>query len=219
MKPGAGQGSPLRVAPLYTRYCDEHFPCLGPSCPTSRAPHHGQCFLAGPVDAEEGAGAEIVLDRAVPNVAAGVGPCGDGNRLSNSVKKRQAMAGSGLEAAVVVGGSAVEGRGGAGCVLLRFVLFFDFVVDVPVVQVVFWCLSRYCARQGIWSRQCSRGVPLLHFLDKVLTCPLLRRLVHEGGSSWTRLRHARCCDDWCMEVQFLNKVLTCPLLRRQVLGV
>ena len=63
------------------------------------------------MDAEEGAGVENVLDRAVPNVAAGVGPCGDGNRLSNSVKKRQAMAGSGLEAAAVVGGSAVEGRG------------------------------------------------------------------------------------------------------------
>ena len=91
-----------------------------PCCPTSRAPHHGQCLLAGPVDAEEGAGVEIVLDRAVPNVAAGVGPCGDGNRLSNSVKKRQAMAGSGLEAAAVVGGSAV---GGAGRCWLRFAAF------------------------------------------------------------------------------------------------
>ena len=37
--------------------------------------------------------------------------------------------------------------------VLRFVLFFDFVVDVPVL-VVFWCLARYCARQGMWSRQC-----------------------------------------------------------------
>ena len=125
------------------------------------------------MDAEEGAGAEIVLDRAVPNVAAGVGPCGDGNRLSNSVKKRQAMAGSGLEAAVVVGGSAVEGRGGAGCVLLRFVLFFDFVVDVPVVQVVFWCLSRYCARQGIWSRQCSPWCSAVAFLGQGIDMPVV----------------------------------------------
>ena len=111
MKPGAGQGSPLWVAPLYRaiRRSLLH-QSRAPCCPTSRAPHHGQCLLAGPVDAEEGAGVENVLDRAVPNVAAGVGPCGDGNRLSNSVKKRQAMAGSGLEAAAVVGGSAVEGR-------------------------------------------------------------------------------------------------------------
>ena len=79
-----------------------------PCCPTSRAPHHGQCLLAGPVDAEEEAGVEIVLDRAVPNVAAGVGPCGDGNRLSNSVKKRQAVAGSGWEAAA----AARRWRGG-----------------------------------------------------------------------------------------------------------
>ena len=51
-----------------------------------------------------------MLDRAVPNVATGVGPCGDGNRLSNSVKKRQAVASSGWEAGAAVGGSAVEGR-------------------------------------------------------------------------------------------------------------
>ena len=41
-----------------------------PSCPASRAPHHGQCLLAGPVDVEEVAGVEIVLFRAVPNVSA-----------------------------------------------------------------------------------------------------------------------------------------------------
>ena len=40
------------------------------SCPTSPAPHHGQCLLAGPVDAEEVAGVEIVLLWAVPNVSA-----------------------------------------------------------------------------------------------------------------------------------------------------
>ena len=51
------------------------------------------------------------------------------------------------------GRAVVVGQGGAVCVLLRFVLFFD-VVDVPVVLVVFWCLARYCARQGMWSRQC-----------------------------------------------------------------
>ena len=69
-----------------------------------------QCLLAGPVDAEEEAGVEIVLDRAVPNVAAGVGPAVTGIAWSNSVKKRQAVAGSGWEAAAAVGGSAVEGR-------------------------------------------------------------------------------------------------------------
>ena len=61
------------------------------------------------------AGVEIVLDWAVPNVTAGVGPCSDGNRLSNSVKKRQAVAGSGWEAPAAVGGSAVEG----GSVILQ----------------------------------------------------------------------------------------------------
>ena len=29
MKPGAGQGSPLRVAPLYRRYCDKHYSLSG----------------------------------------------------------------------------------------------------------------------------------------------------------------------------------------------
>ena len=67
------------------------------------------------MDAEEGAGVENVLDRAVDNVAAGVGPCGDGNRLSNSVKKRQAMAGSGWEAAAVVGRLGGGGAVRRGC--------------------------------------------------------------------------------------------------------
>ena len=58
------------------------------------------------------AGAEIALDWAVPNVRAGVGPCGDGNHLSNSVKKQAVMAGSGWEVAAAVGGSAVEERVG-----------------------------------------------------------------------------------------------------------
>ena len=56
----------------------------------------------------------------------------------------------------VVAGSRRLWWGGAvlAAFVLRFVLFFDFVVDVPVVLVVFWCLVRYCARQGMWSRQC-----------------------------------------------------------------
>ena len=41
---------------------------------------------------------------------AGVGPCSDGNHLSNSVKKQAVMAGSGWEAAAV-GGSAGGGAG------------------------------------------------------------------------------------------------------------
>ena len=54
-------------------------------------------------------GVEVVLFRAVPNVRASVGPCSDGNHLSNSVMKQAVMAGSGWEAAAV-GGSAGEGR-------------------------------------------------------------------------------------------------------------
>ena len=57
-------------------------------------------------------GVEIVLFRAVPNVRASVGPCSDGNHLSNSVMKQAVMAGSGWEAAAV-GGSAGEGGSSA----------------------------------------------------------------------------------------------------------
>ena len=57
---------------------------------------------------------EIVLDRAVANLRAGFGPCGDGNHLSNSVKKQAVMAGSGWEAAAAVGGGWRLGGGGAG---------------------------------------------------------------------------------------------------------
>ena len=140
------------MAPLYRAILVKIFTCLGPSCPTSRAPHHGQCLLAGPVDAEEVAGVEIVLGWAVPNVRAGVGPCGDRNRLSNSVKKRQAMAGSGLEAAAVVGGSAVEGRG--------FV-----ILQRQVLQSCFdpgWCLRFSSSTEWtVYEMACFLCFPLL----------------------------------------------------------
>ena len=42
------------------------------------------------------------------------------------------------------------------------------------------CLAHYGARHWFWSRQCSPGIPQLQFLDKVVTCPLLRRQVHLG---------------------------------------
>ena len=88
----------MRVAPLYRVILVKIITLSrAPCCPTSR-------LLVGPVDVE---GSRVLRS----NVAAGVGPCGDGNRLSNSVKKRQAVGGSGWEAAAVVGGSAVEGRG------------------------------------------------------------------------------------------------------------
>ena len=57
---------------------------------------------------------------------AGVGPCSDGNHLSNSVKKQAVMAGSGWEAAAV-GGSAVEGRGSV--IVQRQVLQSWVVID------------------------------------------------------------------------------------------
>ena len=86
MRPGAGQGYRAILVKIIT--------CLGPSCPTSRAPHHGQCLLAGPVDAEE-AGVEIVLDRAVLSVAAAVGPAVTGiacRTPSRSGRRWQAVA-------------------------------------------------------------------------------------------------------------------------------
>ena len=187
MKPGAGQGSPLRVAPLYSAILVKIITCLGPSCPTSRAPHHGQCLLAGPVDAEEWAGVEIVLGRAVPNVAAGVGPCGDGNRLSNSVKKRQAMAGSGLEAAAVVGGSAVEGR--------VFVIMLDkFCSPASILGGASDSVRRRCTR---WRASCAllccaqRQVPtVLSFLPGCGCCSTLTR----WSMSWERGCSMEACE-------------------------
>ena len=56
----------------------------GPSCPTSRTPHHGECLLAG-------------------QWTRSLGPWWPGRRWSavahDTVKKQQAVAGSGLDAA------------------------------------------------------------------------------------------------------------------------
>ena len=78
---------------------------------TSRAPHHGECLLAGPVDAEEVAGVEIVLLWAVPNVSAELASWAAqrsqeslGRTPSRSGWRWQAVVG---RRAVAVGGSAV----------------------------------------------------------------------------------------------------------------
>ena len=90
MKPGAGQGSPLR----YRRYCGQQLHLSGAPCfLTSRASHHGQCLLAGPVDAMAWmVDPTLTLSRQREEVAP-----------RPIVKKRQAVAGSGWEAAAVVG--------------------------------------------------------------------------------------------------------------------
>ena len=96
------------------------------------------------------AGVEIVLGWAVPNVSAGVGPCSDGNRLSNSVKKRQAVAGSGWEAAAAVGGS--EGRG-------------SVILQRQVLQSCFdpgWCLRFSSSTEWtVYEMACFLCFPLL----------------------------------------------------------
>ena len=73
------------------------------------------------------------------------------------------------------------GCGGGGAVLaalvLRFVLFFDFVVDVLVVQVVIWCLALCCARQGLWSRQCSPWCSAVAVLGQGGVMPVIAHVV------------------------------------------
>ena len=107
------------------------------------------------VDAEEVAGVEIVLLWAVPNVAAALGPAVTGIAWSNSVKKRQAVAGSGWEAAAAVGGSAVEGRPSSQ---------IQFIDRVTVYEMAcFRRLPLLCTETGStlsrssmsWERGCS----------------------------------------------------------------
>ena len=77
------------------------------------------------------------------------------------------------------GGVAVAVAAGRGW--LRFVLSFDVVVDVPVVQVVDWdcpalgqgCLARYNARQGFWSRQCSPWSSAVAVLGQGVDMPVV----------------------------------------------
>ena len=157
MKPGAGQGSPLRVAPPVQSDTGQ---LLHPS--RARHLHHDgrvmeTAFLLG-----RGRGA------------------GDlGGQGQGGLWLRQERAGGrsgGWVAAVVVG------RGGAGCVLLRFVLFFDVVVDVLVVQIVdvgVQLLDKVVLPVAVqdWGYgpdSAARGVRHLQFLDKVVTCPSLR---------------------------------------------
>ena len=162
-----------------------------------------------------GAGVENVLDRAVPNVAAGFGPCGDGNRLSNSVKKRQAMAGSGLEAAAVVGGSAVEGRG--------FVIMLDeFCSPASILGGASDSVHRQSGRCTRWRvhrdryPQCflSPGCGVLQYIDKVVDAGdtvALWRLVKEFHIFSTCLR---CCLEsgpYFLEPLVLAAICPCAL--------
>ena len=96
---------------------------LGPSCPSSRTPHHGECLLAGRWTRRWG------------------------------LSLRQEAAGGGRQWQAGGDGAVAAWRGWLRLVL-RFVLFFDVVVDVPVVQVVDLGLS------SSWTR---------------LSCPFLCR--------------------------------------------
>ena len=97
----------------------------------------------------------------------------------------------------------VVGRGGAGCVLLRFVLFFDFVVDVLVVQVVIWCLARCCARQGLWSRQCSPWCSAVAVNGQGGVMPVVATT---GAWDLTeqKLWRFRSCSVYALLVQFID---------------
>ena len=72
-------------------------------------------------------------------------------------------------------------RGGLAAFVLRFVLFFDVVVHVPVVQIVdvgVQLLDKVVLPVAVqdWGHgpdSAARGVPQLQFLADVLTCPLL----------------------------------------------
>ena len=119
------------------------------SCPTSRAPHHGQCLLAGPVDAEEVAGVEIVLDWAVPNVRAGVGPSVRGNRL---VELRQEAAGGGRQWLGGGGGGGWLGGGGAG--------FCDPSATSSAVLLRSWVVLRFSSSTE-WTVHEMACFPLL----------------------------------------------------------
>ena len=138
------------------------------SSPTPRWPCQGERLLAGPVDAEPGPwwpGPTWGALRWLPQEA-------EGERSGGRV------------AAVVVG------RGGAGCVSCCFALFFDVVVDVTVVQVgrlgIVQLLDKVVLPvlvqdMGFGPDSAARGVPQLQFLNKLLTCPLLRRQVRLGA--------------------------------------
>ena len=107
------------------------------SSPTPRWPRHGDCLLAGPVDAE-------------PGDLGGQGQGGFWLRQEAAGGR-----GGGWVAAVVVG------RSGAGCVFCcvcflrrggRCLCCADRRRGCPVLGQ--GCLARCCARHGLWSRQC-----------------------------------------------------------------
>ena len=89
-----------------------------------------------------------------------------------------------------LGGVVWWRRGGLAAFVLRFVLFFDVVVDVPVVQIVDVgvqlldkvVLPVIAQDRGFGPDSAACGVPKLQFLAKEVTCPLLRRQVHGGAA-------------------------------------
>ena len=130
------------------------------------------------------------------------------HRLSSSWTTSRVTSSSGMLWGRVGGWSGCGG-GGAGCVSCCVSCFSSTWWSMSLLcRSSTWdcpalgqgCLARYCARQVFWSRQCSswssavavlgQGVDMpvvatrctrVQFLDKVVTCPLLRRLVHEGA--------------------------------------
>ena len=92
--------------------------------------------------------------------------------------------GAGLAAFRAAFGAVLRRGGRCPCCAGRrrgIVQLLDYVVLPVIVQ-----------DRGFGSDNAARGVPQLQFLAKVLTCPLLRRLVHEGVAGaalrlWTSL--------------------------------
>ena len=189
MKPGAGQGSPLRVAPLYRAILVKIITCLWPSCPTSRAPNHRlrlqdaravRCSL-GPHAIPRGLAGVGAVCRAVPRGQAGVGV----GRQRHQGDIEAALAVRRRRWAAWRGGawtSSCDHAATSSAVLCR-----SFVV-VPQLQFID---SGRCAR---WRASCAslccaqRQVPtVLLFLQGSGCCSTLTRLSMSGLVALWRL--------------------------------
>ena len=114
---------------------------------------------------------------------------GEGGRWAHSVGR---CGGGGVAAAVAAGRAGCVSCCSSSTWWSMSLLFRSSTWVRPVLGQ--GCrLARCCARLGFGPDSAARGVPQLQFLDKVVTCPLLRR-----------------------QVEFLDMVEICPLLRRQV---
>ena len=109
MKPGAIQGSPLRVAPCPvqsdTTVIITSSGAL--SCPTSRTPHHGECLLAGHGgrDGMDGRANTDALNAALRG-------CSKTHRQEAAGGGRQWLGGDGGGGGGLAGAGWVAGRGG-----------------------------------------------------------------------------------------------------------